>query len=251
MIRLSAEQFMMIENRALYAFVGHVVDALPDYVGPLVSHKPREVLFSAAQEGITRAENYGLQSERELFHYCQLCVMLGGAFDTDPALPWAAAILRDESYLNSAEKLDDLWNAAMDYMDAVFDPEAGSFPIQAYRAYLKRGPVPVGLGERSTVALDDLGTIWLAKTELLEFEVFKAGTAAAAARGADWGFNLHDQWRFCRIAFLLGYAFDADPLHDWAVPILESEAPDVDRMTALEEAFEANVLGPALAVELT
>ena len=251
MIRLSAEQFMMIENKALHAFVGRVVEALPDYAGPLVAHRPRPVVFKAAQEAVRRAERYGLQTERELFHYCQLTVMLGAAFDTDPALPWAGVILRDDTYVDAAEKLDDLWNTAMDYMDAVFDAEAGSFPIQAYRAYLARGPVPQELGQRSVIALDDLAAIWPEKAAFLPFEVFKAGVSAAAERAADWGLDLPAQWRFCRIAFLLGYAFDADPLHDWAGPVLDQSTSAAQRMDALEEIFERIVVQPALATDLT
>lgn len=237
---------MMIEDRALYGFVERVVDALPDHVGPLVGHWPRPVLFAASQEAVTRAERYNLQTERELFHYVQLAVMLGGAFDTDPGLPWARDILRDNSYLDGAEKLDDLWNTAMDYLDEVFGTEAGCFSATAFDAYRARRPLPDAIGGSNAAALDDLKTIWPAKAALLPFDVLKAGVAAASDRAAAWELDQTAQWRFCRIGFLLGYAFDADPLHDWAAQALSGSGSSADRMARVEAAFETSVIDPAL-----
>lgn len=249
MIRLSSEQMMALQDTAMHRFIGRVVDELPGYRGPLVEGRARATLFQAASMAVEQARGFGLESERALFLYANLSITLGGYFATDPALPWAQEILGDASYLGN-EKMDDLWNAYMDYCDAVMGPEPGAyFPAAAYRRFADLPEPPADNGTIAPVVAD-LALLWPEKVRAVPAEALHAHVIGAGQRAAALGFQDHGaRVRFCRIAFLLGQAFDADPLHDWVGPVLQQDGlhGDARTMTRLEARFAEAVIAPALS----
>lgn len=248
MIRLSSEQMMALQDAAMHRFVGRVVDELPGYRGPLVEGRTRSTLFQAASMAVEQAQTFGLESERALFLYANLSVTLGVHFATDPALPWAGEILNGSSYLGN-EKMDDLWNAYMGYCDAVMGPEPGAyFPAAAYRRFSELPEPPADTGTITPVVAD-LSALWPEKVRSVPPAALRAHVMAAGQRAAGLGFQDHAaRVRFCRIAFLLGQAFDADPLHDWVGLVLQDHrySDDATTMTRLEARFVEAVIEPAL-----
>lgn len=249
MIRLNSEQMMALQDTAMHRFIDRVVDELPGYRGPLVEGRTRSTLFQAASMAVDQAQSFGLESERALFLYANLSVTLGGHFATDPALPWAGETLNDASYLGN-EKMDDLWNAYMDYCEAVMGPEPGAyFPADAYRCFAELQEPPADTGTIVPVVAD-LAALWPEKARATPPNVLHTHILGAGKRAADLGFQDHGaRVRFCRIAFLLGHAFDADPLHDWVGPVLQDGRyrDDAETMIRLEARFVEAVIAPALA----
>ena len=249
MIRLSSEQMMALQDAAMHRFVGRVVDELPGYRGPLVAGRDRSTLFRAASMAVAQAKSYGLESERALFLYANLAVTLGAYFPTDPTLPWASDILNDASYLGN-EKMDDLWNAYMDYCAAVMGQEPGAyFPAVAYRRFADQPEPPGDVGTIATVVAD-LFRLWPEKVHAVPQEVLRAHIIGAGQRAMDLGIqDDRARVRFCRIAFLIGQAFDADPLHDWVTPVLHDGRyiGDAVLMDRLEARFIEAVIEPALS----
>lgn len=249
MIRLSPEQMLAFQDVAMHRFVGRVVDEIPAYRAPLVEGRTRSTLFRAASMAVDHAHAYGLESERALFLYANLAVTLGTHFPNDPALFWAGDILNDHGYLGN-EKMDDLWNAYLDYCDAVMGPEEEAyFPAAAYARYRTLAAPPADTGSIAPV-VEDLAALWPEKVNAVPEEALHAHIMGAGRRAADLGLNEHhSRVRFCRLAFLLGEAFDADPLHDWFIATLNDKTHPTEAtlMDLVEARFAEVVVEPALA----
>lgn len=249
MIRLSGEQMMALQDAAMHRFITRVVDELPGYRGPLVQGRSRSTLFQTASMASRQARDFGLDSERALFLYTNLAVTLGAHFATDPAFRWAHEIFEDASYLGN-EKMDDLWNAYMDYCDAVMGPEEGAyFPAAAYRRFAELPAPPADDGTIQPVVAD-LSALWPERVATTAPDALRAHIIGAGQRAAALGLTDHEaRLRFCRMAFLIGQSFDADPLHDWVAPVLNSRPlkSDAEIIERLEARFVATVIDPALA----
>ncbi len=244
MIRISAEQMLAFQDKAMQTFIGRVVDELPGYRGALVEGRSRSDLFQVASLAVERAEGYGLDSERALFLYANLSVTLGAYFDSDPALPWAADRLADDSYLAN-EKITDVWNCYIDYCEAVMGPDEEAYvPRRAFEAYCALPPPMPDDGSIQPI-VEDFRLFWPEKVDLIGEEALRLHVLSAGKRAADLGLSDHAaRVRYCRIAFLLGHAFDADPLHGWAWPALggTSGQSDSEVMDEVEMQFKTHVV---------
>lgn len=67
----------------------------------------------AIDRGIVRAGHYGIVGERDVVLYLDLMFAFGPDFDTDPNLPWAAAILTDERVPAPKQRINRLHDAAL------------------------------------------------------------------------------------------------------------------------------------------
>jgi hypothetical protein len=88
--------------------------------------KVEEVGEPASREwirsGMAKAETYGVETEYDVCRYVDLMFALGPAFDTDPAYPWAARILRDED-LDGTTKMDRLYERTESELQAPADSQ--------------------------------------------------------------------------------------------------------------------------------
>jgi hypothetical protein len=66
--------------------------------------------------GIQKAAGYGVVAERGVCIYIDAMFAFGRDFDADPALPWAAAILRDRKIKSETARADRLFDAAFDHI---------------------------------------------------------------------------------------------------------------------------------------
>ena len=60
---------------------------------------------------------YNITSQRGVVLYIVLMFMLGSGFDTDPQFPWAATVLKDESTINEAARIEQLYKKAIAFLD--------------------------------------------------------------------------------------------------------------------------------------
>ncbi|WP_227271929.1 low molecular weight phosphatase family protein [Roseobacter weihaiensis] len=253
MIRLTPEQVLALQNEALHSFATRVVEELPGYRGPMTAGRSQKTLFRATTAAIDRAQTFEIETERALFLYVNIAMSLGAAFDSDPAVPWAHDILTDKAYIGGRERIDDLWNTYIDYCDAVMVAEGAEevplFPVEAYRAFADLPPPPADDGTLAPI-LADFRRIWPEKADLMSRDDLRIMVREMGARATDLGLtDTSAKWRFGRIGFLLGYAWDADPLHDWAWPILRDAGrgmKDAEVMNHIETGLHENVLKPAL-----
>jgi hypothetical protein len=107
------------EKAALAEFerrmLGYVADGFARQTSLLGPAQMRRVIAL----GRERAERRGHKTEREIYLYLTLMLMLGSWFDEDPQLVWAAEMLDDRSIRHAPARLNRVHGAAMDYLDAV------------------------------------------------------------------------------------------------------------------------------------
>jgi hypothetical protein len=68
-------------------------------------------LLAFAAEGDGRAFEYGIEDAVAVCKFVDLMILLGKDFDTNPAYPWAAAILKDSS-MSPSDRIDAVTRTA-------------------------------------------------------------------------------------------------------------------------------------------
>jgi hypothetical protein len=93
MLILRDEQMRALARPGREAFearlVANVEERFPDTCRSLGGDGTRK----AVELAVTRAEGYGLETDRDVTAYVTLTFTFGRDFDRDPSLPWAAATL--------------------------------------------------------------------------------------------------------------------------------------------------------------
>lgn len=102
-------QYMLDKYEDLVFF--HLTENYTDTCAALGEDGVRETI----RHGIRRAQSYDIRIEADISRYIDMMFRFGKDFDTDPDLPWAAAILGDENLVAGFEKLDLLEAAAQEY----------------------------------------------------------------------------------------------------------------------------------------
>lgn len=114
---------MLIRDDQMTAFSSASVDT---FVADMIAHLnrcfPAECAALGPQEvrdtvrsGIERSRGYGITASREVCTYVDLMIVFGPDFDVDPKLPWAASILNDKRWKDSAPKVDRLYRTAKEH----------------------------------------------------------------------------------------------------------------------------------------
>lgn len=75
-------------------------------------------LHAYVRGAVAAARGHGLVSERDICKYLNLALSFGLDFDTDPALPWARAILTAEHIAGPTLRINRLYLKATEYIDA-------------------------------------------------------------------------------------------------------------------------------------
>jgi len=183
--------------------------------------------------GRKRAAEYGHLTEREIYLYLTLMLMLGSWFDQDPQLPWCAAGLTDGSILHPPARLSRLHSQAMDYLDRV----AGENNEHLIKALLRirafdpatAESIPEGRFEDEMVKL--LSGFYPQKAAHQGEEATRAVVRDAGALAGEHG--LRGRKAVCLLAglaFMLGSGFHRDPQFPWAQNALPAGRGDLDAL---------------------
>ena len=177
-------------------------------------------LQRAVAAGIAGARARGLHNRVEVALYLELALLLGSGFADDPRCPWAATLLAPGCPGSPLFRMRRTVEAATEWLDASHGPE---------NAHLVRGLLRIRAltPDAFASAADAPGIVdWL--TALLPQQAAACGTGAmhtlaeaALVRAARHGMTAPgDAATFALHQFMLGSAFDSDPLVPWAGPIL-------------------------------
>jgi hypothetical protein len=228
MLLIRAPQLEALEKAAIGQFEqrmrGYLTDSFPKQAGLL---GPAQML-RAISLGRERAVHYGHQTEREIYLFLTLMLMLGSWFDEDPQLPWAAARLADPSIVYPPARLNQLHNDTMGYLDRV----AGENNEHLVKALLRiREFDPASAAAIPPEKFEDemVGTL----SRFYPQKAAHQGESAtrAVVRGADvlaQRHGLHGQPHVCLLAglaFMLGSGFHRDPQFPWAREALAPGRP--------------------------
>lgn len=215
----------VFEEAALRDFedrlVRHVRDNFPLSFSMLGEDGARAIGRSA----IERASAHGLNSERSVFMYLSLMLMLGSEFDTDPQLPWAAEILGDMEP-GEVGRIDALYDKALDYLAQVAGPDA-KYMLAALerlqREPLEGVPAPSG-PEFYAHVLARLSIIYPEKCRYVGELSLRRMVGRAIERAASHGItDGRGVAIYVGLMFMLGGGFDSDPQLPWVADVLNSK----------------------------
>jgi hypothetical protein len=204
--------------------LGYLAESFPKQAGLLGPAQMRRVISL----GRERAVHYGHQTEREIYFFLTLMLMLGSWFDEDPQLPWAAACLIDRSILHAPARLNRLHNETMVYLDRV----AGENNEHLVKALLRiREFDPASAAGISPKQFEDemvrtLARFYPQKAAHQGEEATRAvvrNAAVLAQRHALSGQK--DVCLLAGLAFMLGSGFHRDPQFPWAQEALAPGRP--------------------------
>ena len=180
-------------------------------------------------------QGYG-SSSREIGLYVSLAFVLGIAFDEDPQIPWAGQRLSRPSETDSATRIGEVYQIALEYLGAT----AGEECEHVVRAMLRirsfdLDNAPATEGEQW---IDDMAGVLhdihprkydyqgeIANRNLLAMAIESAhrnGFRSPRGRGI-----------WATLMFMLGSGFDRDPLYGWVHDALAGDGEEMERVARL------------------
>ncbi len=227
MLRIRKEQYEELGKIALKRFEESMVEHIKEFFPKYYEIHEEPLIRKVIQYAICRAENYDFRTERDVCLYINLVFLLGSNFDIDPQLPWAAAILNDETITDSVTQIDRLYDKGMEYLDQV----AGTENEYLGRALLRIREISIeDFAQTPTpnsgdIAATQLQKIWRRKCEQMGErtlrKLIRGAIESAKAYGitTERGIVLYS-W----FMFMLGGGFDKDPRFPWAAEVLNDES---------------------------
>jgi hypothetical protein len=89
----------------------HLRESFPEQCDSLGATRTGQLI----EYGIRRARTYGFETERDVCKYILLICVFGHAFDRDERLPWARQILESRDPASPSERIDLLYDVAIDH----------------------------------------------------------------------------------------------------------------------------------------
>ena len=246
------EQLEAFERSAIQAFeertYQHLQQWFPHHCELLGEAQMRRVILYGWQ----KAKIYELTAECCVRSYIEFMCLLGGGFDSDILLPWAADILKDRSsdqivrgdqlYHRTWEYVD---RVAKDYRDASGQPTTDRFmkdlrQIRHHADTLITPPAAPSFVESQWMRLQRL---FPAKCEYAGQHRVRESIATGVDAAHSYGITTERGLiLYTSMSFVLGGGFDDDPLLPWASaalrdPAIENEGQRVDRLYAQGVSF--------------
>lgn len=195
---------------------------------------------------LPRADGHGYQTERELTLYASLTFILGFGFDTDPQLYWAGTALRNAAIADPTARIERLYDETVAYLGAIAGKSAGLVVramLRVRRYDLEQAPATEG-EELVEDICDGLRQFWPEKLAFQGVPSTMAMIRDGIVRARGYGLeSAVGQGFFVTQAFMLGHAFDVDPLHPWASAVLtdpgtgtEAGGTEAERIAKLHRA---------------
>ena len=113
MLRIAKRQMGVFQKYAVTQFEDRMATHLNKFFPDICKTLGDGPLREAIQYGMRRAKFYHISSERDVCKYIDLMFAYGPDFDKDPALPWAAGILKDDTISDPTEKIERLYEHAL------------------------------------------------------------------------------------------------------------------------------------------
>lgn len=228
------EQTEVLERSAIRAFEDrtyvHLRKCFPHHCELLGEEQIRHVV----RHGWRKANSYEFTAECCVRSYIEFMCLLGGGFDSDVLLPWAAEILKDRSsgeVVRGDRLYYKIWNyidhVAKDYRDANGQPTTARFMQDLRQVRHSGGEVITPAHTPSLVESQ-----WLRLQRLFPAKCEYVGQAGVR-RGIEIGFASAQTYGitkecglilFTGMKFVLGGGFHQDPLLPWVAATLQDSA---------------------------
>lgn len=236
MLRIRDNQIKTFEQAAMAAFATRMVEHLRAYFPWHYRKWGPETARTVVQYGCKKAQSYGFVTERNICLYLTLIPTLGGNFDTDLQLPWAATILADTAVLEPTLRIDRLTDQAMEFLDQT----VGKNDHYLNRALLRvRNELSEMLADSSfptlsAHALAMLNRLFPQKYRAVGEDLLRQLVTEGVRRAGTYGIAMRKgQLLFIGLMFMFGGGFDTDPqLPDLAEAL---HALDIDAQAKVEK----------------
>jgi len=247
MFVLQEAQFRAIEQELKLEFENrawlHLQRWSPQHCALLGEKQMRQVI----RYGWEKANRYGLSPECCVLSFLDLMCLLGGGFDVDPLLPWAAEILAEPAGIDPVGRGDRLHEAAWKYMECAIRDyrDAQGKPVTENIVVLfreLRAQPQAFLGRENfgtySSALENLISRYFpAKCACVGYDRLPEVAVAGARKAREYGItSVRGSLFFGVLMFSLGRQFDDDPLLPW-VPKLLRDPSITDPEQRVERLF--------------
>ncbi len=210
----------------------------------------RPAMLNWVRIGLESAAASGYQTEYEAGRWLALMMMLGVDFASDPQLPWVRDCLDPARIPDPADRLDRLFEQALDYLGET----AGEDSEILVRALLRIRAVDFGSvsaapePEAVEAACERLSALYPQKFAFQGPALTRETVALQMERAREFGLRRGGgEFLYVVLSFVMGSGIDHDPLHPWAGAILHAPADDDDDRTARLEAAAREHLAMSLS----
>jgi hypothetical protein len=246
MLVLRDPQMAMVGKQA---FEEQMAAHLRAFSPPLFKAVGEVQLRSTVRLGMHRAHTYGLTFRGPVRLYCELMLLFGSHFDTDPQYPWFAEILgRDAS--SQMQRADALYLKTLDYRKSVAGPE-DAFTFAALRRIreLARRTLPLTPDTFMSAMVAELTHAYPQKAAYLGAEgiagLIRAGVPVAREYGLT---TLRGVALMIVLMLAFGHGCAKDPLYPWIERTLKDPAiVDIEARTRRLESKAMTWLDHVLA----
>ena len=209
----------------------HIQRAFPKHYSVLSESGARDLVNHAR----THARRYGLNDAAAVRLYIDLALLLGRSFDEDIQLPWAAAILNNQSLPGHARldiiepepllKSVRLHKYAMAYLDEVSGVD--NEHIDEAQRRLLHEPFSAAARDQDGLeqeSLQRLSAIWPEKSNHLGPDRMRALVRYGVDKMHHYGIATPvGAFLGIVMTYMLGAGFDHDPLFPWAARVLTDQ----------------------------
>jgi hypothetical protein len=114
MLIIRRKQMQALSQNILKDFEDRMILHLNQFFPDQCEKLGEEGTRGAIRYGFERARKYGLATESDLAKYLNLMFTFGRDFDTDPNLPWVAAILKARDDSTPSKRMARLYEKAVE-----------------------------------------------------------------------------------------------------------------------------------------
>jgi hypothetical protein len=247
MLTLRQEQMAAFEQAAIHDFEDRTWAHLQEYFPTHCAMLGREQMLRVIHQGWERSQGYDLTAECCVRSFIELMCLLGGHFDTDPLLPWAAEILDDrgEAQVQRGDRLyfrawEHIRLLVPDYREPDGTPNTDRFAVElrALRHESDDPVSPMAMPAFSQAVYARIARVFPAKVGVVGAEATRSLIQDAITTAGGYGIRgQRGLILFSVLSFVLGRELHDDPLLPWAAatltdPGLTEERRKVDRLFA-------------------
>ena len=226
MLKIRKEQMRAMGRVEFRSFEKQMLKHVHLYFPKHIELLGEEGVLKLIRHGYERGKEYDFSTRHEVCLFIDFMIMLGSDFDSDPQLPWVTEILKDESAYNPTERIDALYDKAMEYLDSVVGKNQ-VFPVGPLRKLLH---YPIGELEQRLAGgveqgvLVEFRRIWPQKYRYVGLHQLNKLIREGIELASTYGFISKRSVGFYLILmFLLGHRFNADPQYPWLSGILNDQ----------------------------
>lgn len=226
MLKIRKEQMRAIGRVELRPFEKQMLKHVRQYFPKNIELLGEECVLKVIRHGYERGKEYDFTTRHEVCLFIDFMIMLGSDFDSDPQLPWVAEILKDESVYDPTERIDALYDKAMEYLDSVVGKDQ-VFPVEPLRKLLNyplRELEHRLAGRVEQGVLVEFRRIWPQKYRHVGVHQFNELIGEGIELAGTLGFtSKRSVGLYLILMFLLGHRFDTDPQYPWLSNVLNDQ----------------------------